>query len=267
MYQCKYLNMLPLQSNHDFATVEGDTVLIPEQRFEQLFGDKVGGVLGIRVRCGSALLYGGCAPQVDDEYAIYLPDWMMAILHEKTLNFDDLSADIELAGDMPNAASLIVRRVDDDLEADVQELLQQFLYDCKFIQPNTMLHLPFAGTTIDVIVDKVLSADGSELPVGRLGDEVVVEFEAALISDAYSVEFPTPPAPPIALPIRGLYDGLLPPLNSGVFIPYESIPVAMPIMMPDAATLRAQRLAYYSTLAGDPTNIAYGAGQQGGSNQ
>lgn len=261
--------MLPLQSNQDFATAEGDTVLIPEDKFEQLFGDRDGGVLGIRVRCGSALIYGGCAPQVDDEYAIYLPNWMIAALQEKTLNFDGLSADIELAGDVPDAATLIVRRIDDDLEADVQELLQQFLYDCKFIQPNTLLHLPFAGTTIDVIVDKVLDADGSELPVGRLDVEVNVEFEAALITPPPP---PAPSAPPMAapmsdVPIRGLYDGLLPPLNSGVFIPYDSIPMAIPIVMPDAAVLRAQRLAYFSTLAGDPTNIPYSAGQQRGSNQ
>ncbi len=240
MYQCKYLNMLPLQSFMDVATTEGDTVLIPERRFEQMFGGEfIGGVLGIRLRCGDTVLYGGCAPQVDDEYAIYLPDWMMETLREKTMNFDELMADVEAAGDIEGAATLYVRRIDDELEADIQELLQKFLFDCKYIHANTVLHLPFAGTVIDVIVERVMNEAGDPIEVGRLGAEVNLEIEEPLIA---------PPRPAFLLPD--------PPRPAS---PPPPKPVTPP---PSAEELRRRRLAYFESRGNGPANVPNGGGQQ-----
>jgi hypothetical protein len=269
MFHCKPLSMLPIQSTFDSATAEGDTVLVPQQHFEQLFDEEFGGgILGIRITYNESIIYASCAPQSDDNN-VYMPDWMLSMLREKSMNFDeDLTVDIEKAGHVHIASTIRVRRVDTEIEVDMQKLLQEFLYDCKYIQPNTVFHLPFSGMIIDLVVEAVIDEDGFEMEVGLLGSEVNLD-----IQDPISTPPPEPSAPfaedPGPCPMI-VNDGSIP-----YALPAYPIGYVMPAMVFVPSTiqstpihsldeLRRMRLAYYNALGGGPANVANSSGQYTG---
>lgn len=231
--------MLPIQSGFDVATAEGDTVLIPQRHFERLFDEEFGGgVLGIRAVCNDVVIYGSCAPQSDDD-DVYMPDWMMNILREKTMTFDaELMVDVAAAGPVMPAHTIRVRRAEAEVEVNIHELLQEFLYDCKYIQPNTVFHIE-GDVDVDVVVEAVMDEEGFEMEVGQLGAEVNLD-----IRDPVSTP-PPPPTPP------------LPPS------PPSPSPPPMVMELPSTEEVRNRRLAYFNRLAA-VANVANGGGQEPG---
>lgn len=186
MYKCKPLSLLPIQSDRDFARAEvGDTVLIPEQRFETLFGEYAGGILGIKLEFingeESITLYATASPHselVDGPFNdVFLPDWVINTVEQRSLKgIEEYNVVVERAGPLGQAASVIarplaIRTEDTDLRAE----LEAALYDNRYIHAHTYVHVPSG----DIWIESVTDADGFEMEVGQLGLELALEIVEA----------------------------------------------------------------------------------------
>ena len=113
MYRCMPLSTLPIQSDLDIVSESGDTVLIPQPLFERWFGNFTGGLLGIRIVRHDVEMLATSAPHTEEENEIYLPDWMLLVLRERTLQLEgELRVNIEkLDAVLPTIRRIIVRGI------------------------------------------------------------------------------------------------------------------------------------------------------------
>lgn len=195
--------MLPLQSSDDFANDKNDTILIPQTHFDVLFGDALGGILGVKIVASDSEIYATCTPHTEtDSDVIYLPSWMLEKLGP------NLQADVERADLLPDATGIVVRLIDEAPDLDVRELLENTLYDFRYIHADTILNV---GSGARVWIETVYAGEET-VAVARLSTEL-----ALLVEKALAVEEPDD----------------IPPSSEQT------------IHIPDAAELRRARAAYY----------------------
>lgn len=188
------LSILPIQSDLDVVSESGDTVLIPQRLFEDWFGNFTGGLLGVRLIGGDAEMYATSAPHSEEEDCVYLPDWMMVVLREKTLQLDgELRIGLaKMEGVLPTIRRIVLRSIEQIRDGvDIREVLERFLYDCHYIQENTVLR-PVADA--EVWIERLIGSRGEPVAAGILDGEVELEIQGSLESDD---EFPEPPDGPI----------------------------------------------------------------------
>lgn len=179
MYSCKPLCYLPIQSDRDFVRAEiGDTVLIPERDFERLFGEFLGGVLGVQLEfhCAAATvytMYATAAPHSEIERTIYLPDWIIQTLEQKQLGVDGLQCNLSKAEPLGRAAVIVARPIASvDETADLRAELEAALYDNHYVHAQTLINVPSG----DIWIESVMDADGFEMKMGELGAELALEI-------------------------------------------------------------------------------------------
>lgn len=208
MFTCQAINTIPLQGSDDFAGTN-DTILIPSAHFETLFGEALGGVLGVRVVHDGGVIYAACAPHTEEEDVIFMPQFMLDIVGAQTV-------EVERAEPLDQATGIVARSVD-EVEGDIRELLEQFLYDFRYINANTILTIS-GGCQIWI---ETVYAGEETVSAARLGDELALMIEEPLNKR------PVPePEPEVAEPAVAITDAAPPPLT--------------------AAELRERRLAFYA---------------------
>lgn len=183
MYRCMPLSILPIQSDLDLVSESGDTVLIPQRVFETWFGNFTGGLLGVRLIDidHDVELYATSAPHNEEEDHVYLPDWMMLVLREKTLQLEgELCINLrQMTAELPTVRRIVVRSIDEIGDGvDIRTELEKFLYDCHYIQENTVLR-PVPG--IEVWIERVFGPQGA-IVAGILDGEVDLEILSPLDS-------------------------------------------------------------------------------------
>ena len=198
--------------------LDGDTILIPQTHFDVLFGDSLGGILGVKITADDAVLYATCTPHAEpDSDVIYLPSWMLEKLG------DGAMADVQRADPLEDATGIVARLVDDDEDLDVRGLLEERLYDFRYVHANTVLTV---GSGTRVWIETVYAGEET-VAVARLGSELALLVEKALtgsvVHSNLSDDVPPPPPTPT---------------------PQEPEPKPK-IKIPDAAELRLHRAAYY----------------------
>lgn len=208
MFTCRSMNTLPLQGSDDFADDKNDTILIPQSHFDVLFGDALGGVLGVKITVMNDgpipfELCAACTPHTEvDTDIIYLPNWMLEKLGSEA------RADVVRAGLLPEATGIVARLIDHE-EVDVRELLEERLYDFRYANADTILT---AGNGTRIWIETIYA--GEEIvSAARLGTELTLVVEAPLTGYPANNDVPPPPEEKIVIP--------------------------------DAAELRRQRAAYY----------------------
>ncbi len=176
MYACKPLSFLPIQSDRDFAQAEvGDTVLIPERHFERLFGEFLGGVLGVQLNfttaAATATIYATAAPQTEEEDCVFLPDWIIWTLEQRQLQIHQLTCEVKKAERLGRAATIVARPIA-ATESDLRAELEAVLYDNHYVHAQTLVNVPSG----DVWIESVMDSDGFEMEVGELGEELALEI-------------------------------------------------------------------------------------------
>jgi hypothetical protein len=201
------MSMLPLQGSDDFADDKNDTILIPQAHFDVLFGDALGGILGVKITVeNDGPIYATCTPHTEnDEDVIYLPNWMLEKLGSDSL------ADVVRADPLPEATGIVARLID-DAEVDVRGLLEEQLYDFRYVHADTVLTI---GSGTRVWIETVYAGEET-VAVARLGTELTLLVEKALTSH----EIAEPEA-------------------------QAQEPIQETILIPDAAEIRRLRAAYY----------------------
>lgn len=179
MYNCKPLSYLPIQSDRDFARAEvGDTVLIPERHFERLFGEFLGGVLGIRLEFHAAatvaIMYATAAPQTEENDSVFLPDWLIWTLEQRQFSIAELQCEVKKAEPLGKAATIVARPIATVEEGvDLRSELETALYDNHYVHAQTIVHVPSG----DIWIESVLDSESFEMEVGELGDELALEIQ------------------------------------------------------------------------------------------
>jgi len=183
-------------------------VLIPERRFETLFGSHLGGVLGIQLQFmldgeESCVLYATAAPHSEPSDGpfndVYLPDWIIHTLEQRTFRAaEEFNVIVELAEALPAAATIIVRSIGLE-EYDVRCELEEALYDNRYVHAGTSIHLKSG----EIWIESVLDADGFELPVAELGAEVAVDI---IRPSAPEVAAPAVPMPEVTTPLPSVQE-------------------------------------------------------------
>ena len=192
------LSVLPIQSDLDVVSESGDTVLIPQRVFEAWFGNFTGGLLGVRLIDidHDVELYATSAPHSEGEDNVYLPDWMLLVLREKTLQLEgDLRINLrKMTAELPTVRRIVMRSIDDIQEGiDIRTELEKFLYDCHYIQENTVLR-PLPG--IEVWLARLIGSPGA-IVAGILDGEVDLEILSPLDSAVALNAIPEDAAAPV----------------------------------------------------------------------
>jgi hypothetical protein len=207
--------------------VAGDVVHLPRRLFERLFGDFEGGVLGITLRVDEEVMYATAAPSAEQGDDIYVPLWMAAAFEQRTFrDLEVLDFTVDRAEPVARAALIVVRQCV-EMEMDVRDALELFLYDCRYVHANTVLHV--GGC--EVWVERVIDSEGFEVAVAELGPEVSLDIQGSLDDGGRAAE--ATEAARVAEAAR----------EEAARLEEES---KKPII-PDAATIRAQRLKFFET--------------------
>ena len=209
------MNTLPLQGSEDFADDKNDTILIPQTQFDVLFGEALGGILGVKITAPGSEIYATCTPHTEtDSDVIYLPSWMLEKLG------DEVQADVQRADLLPDATGIVARLIDAAPDLDVRGLLEERLYDFRYIHADTILNI---GSGARVWIETVYAGEET-VAVARLGTELALLVESPLTGAQESDDIPPPPAFEEPLPVP---------------VPEQTIHI------PDADELRRRRAAYY----------------------
>lgn len=214
MFTCQAINTIPLQGADDFAGTN-DTILIPSAHFELLFGDALCGVLGVKVVYDGGVIYAACAPHTE-EYAdvIFVPTFILESVGAQQVS-------VERAEPVGEATGIVARLVD-EAEGDIRELLEQFLYDFRYINANTILTI---SDSCQVWIETVYAGEET-VPAARLGSELALLIEEPLHKR---------PEPEVAAPLD------VAPLDVAPLEPEVAAPPPL-----TAAELRERRLAFYA---------------------
>jgi hypothetical protein len=210
------MNTLPLQGSEDFADDKNDTILIPQSHFDVLFGEALGGILGVKITAPGSEIYATCTPHTEtDSDVIYLPSWMLEKLG------DEVQADVQRADPLPEATGIVARLIDEAPDLDVRRLLEECLYDFRYINANTILNV---GSAARVWIETVYAGEET-VAVARLGTELTLLVEKALTGPVSDEVDDVPPPPVMSDEVAA--------------VPEQKIQI------PDAAELRRARAAYY----------------------
>lgn len=227
MYKCKQNTYLL----NTYSIVDGDVVHLPRHLFEQLFSGFEGGVLGITLRMGEEIMYATAAPLAEQGMDIYVPLWMATAFEQRTLRgLEELDFSVDRA-EPCSQASLIVVRQCVEMEIDLRAMLEDFLYDCRYVHANTVLQI--GGC--EVWVERVVDIEGFEVPVAELGPEVSVDIQKPLDDGGRT-------AREEAAREEAVREEAAREEAAREEAAREE---ASKLKIPDAATIRAQRLKYF----------------------
>lgn len=208
MYKCKPNLHLTVEP------VAGDVAYLPRRLFERLFADFEGGVLGIVLKTNDEFMYATAAPSSEQGTDIYLPPWIATAFEQRTFrDLEVLEFTVEKAEPIAKAALIVVRQCV-EMVIDLREELEAFFFDCRYVHANTVLHV--GGC--EVWIERVVDSEGFEVSVAELGPEVSVDIQ------------------------RPLDDG---GRSAAEAAAEEAAKAAAKPQIPDAATIRAQRLKYF----------------------
>jgi hypothetical protein len=211
----------------------GDVVYLPRRLFERLFGDFEGGVLGIMLKADEEQMYATAAPSIEQGNDMYVPLWMATAFEQRLgRHLEDVLFDIERAEPIARA-SLIVARQCIEQEMDVRDALESFFFDCRYVHANTVLQVDGSEIWIECIVD----SEGFEVSIAELGPEVSVDIQGPL--DDGGARAATEAAAREAEKARIAAE------EAAAREAEEAARVAAKPQIPDAATIRAKRLAFY----------------------
>lgn len=184
------MNTLPLQGSEDFADDKNDTILIPQTQFDVLFGEALGGILGVKIMAPGSEIYATCTPHTEtDSDVIYLPSWMLEKLGYQA------QADVQRADQLPEATGIVARLIDEAPDLDIRGLLEVRLYDFRYIHADMILNV---GSGARVWIETVYAGEET-VAVARLGTELALLVESAL-SAANSDDVPPSPEEKIHIP-------------------------------------------------------------------